>query len=761
MRTTPTNRSGSAPQRSVQASQEIAVGPKRATVPIEIDELMPGAVVIRAAGEQIALGFPEEVVKAWLRAGKQVSGWLIPDLRSAAGVGQWALEFPLYHALFFQGLFGKGQRMPVYLAATDWPELCEVLRLTLLGLTAREMEAAGVEPATAAALVAESTHFALKHKDGRVAGIEDFLEPHFFDGEGVVEAGGLRIKRHGGNTYSFFTVDDRFEELRLEPGSEPAPPYVSALPVASAPVTPQPFELLALGTSHGFDPAAPCTCFAVQASGRFLLVDAGPHLRTLLRHAGIAPSQVAAVVLTHAHEDHAAGLSALLGLPRRPRLFVTRETAEILRRKLAILNPTVASPSTLLDDAFDLFPVRPGEEADFHGLRLRFHYTLHSIPCTGVELSSREASGVERRLLIVGDNASRESVLRAGREGVFSPERLTDLVALYSWSGDLLVADAGGGQIHGTPADYRGSPAAEVVFAHAAALPENEAGISTLAAPGHRYTLIPESARPTPLERSLAYRALVDAFQVVDPDALSVLLDGSRAESANRGQVLIREGESSRDGFVALSGELEVLTRGEGAARRVAEIRAGEVFGEMAAVNQAPRSASVVARTPVRLVRIAGDAIRRFVLGAGLYPSLPEAWRARADLDRVSIFTSASVSTRNALARRAVRRSVDPGTTLIREGSPSTTVYVLVKGRVQVYRGSEPLLVGGAPVILDPGAVIGESAPFLARARNASIVTLDECEVLAIRGADFKQVVQRSPDLHGSISRIVHARRAA
>jgi len=728
---------------------------------IEIDEVMPGALVIHAGAEQLALGFPEEVVKGWLRAGKQVTGWLIPDLRSAAGVVQWALEFPLYHALFFQGLFARGARMPVYLAAEDWPDLCEYLRLTLLGLSVPEMEQAGVEATTARALAAEGRHLALKHKEGKVAQIADFLEPHFFDAEGVVRAGSLRIKRHGDNTYSFFTDDDRIEELRLEPSSEPAPPYAAALPAASVPVLPQPFEVIALGTSHGFDPKAPCTSFAVQANGRFLLVDAGPHLRTLLQHAGIAPSQIEAVIVTHAHADHAVGLLALLGLPRRPRLLLTRETAEILRRKLAILCPAVASPATLLDDAFEVCPVRPGTDAELGGLRLRFHYTFHSIPCTGVELSLREAGGVERRVLFAGDNASRAAIERAGREGVLSQARPDEPCSLFRWSGDLLPADAGAGQIHGTPADFRGSPARELVFVHASAPPEEEEGISTLGAPGHRYTLSAVELRPSSLERSLAYRALADAFQVVDPEALSALLDSSSAESANRGQVILREGERSQDGFVTLSGELEVAARRDGKLTRLARIRAGEVFGEMAAINQAARSASVIARTPVRLVRIGGEALRRFAVGAGLYPSLPETWRARADLDRVAIFSDASVTTRNALARRAVRREVGPGTTLIREGSPSTSVYVLVRGRVQVYRGSEPLLSGGSPVILDPGAVIGETAPFLARARNASIVTLDECEVLAIRGADFKQVVQRSPELYCSISRIVHARRAA
>jgi CRP/FNR family cyclic AMP-dependent transcriptional regulator len=140
---------------------------------------------------------------------------------------------------------------------------------------------------------------------------------------------------------------------------------------------------------------------------------------------------------------------------------------------------------------------------------------------------------------------------------------------------------------------------------------------------------------------------------------------------------------------------------------------------------------------------------------------LPALWRCRADLERAAIFGRASVTVKNALARHAVRRRLQPGETLIREGSASTTVFVLVEGRAQVYRGSEPLLVNGVPVILDPGSVLGEAAPFLRQPRNASIVTLDDCEVLAIRGADFERIVRASPQLHHGIAQVVRQRQAA
>ncbi|MBN2495492.1 MAG: cyclic nucleotide-binding domain-containing protein [Deltaproteobacteria bacterium] len=723
---------------------------------IQITSLMPGAELIRAGKEQIALGFPEEVVKAWIRAQARPTVWVVPDVRSAGGVVQWSLEFPLYFFLFVQGGFGDGRKIRVVVAEQDWPDVVESLRLTLLGLIREEMERAGVAPDRAAALEAESAHMALKHPDGRIARIEDFLEPVFYDAEGMADLGTLQIRAHGDNTWSFFARADRIEEHRLE--CEPAcPPW--SLPPANAPVLPQPLELIALGTSTGFDPTRPCSNFLVQSHGRFLLVDAGPYVRHTLEHAGVSPEQLGAIFISHAHEDHAVGLTSLLGLTHRLKLFATRETAEILRRKLAICNPQVADPEHLLEDAFDWVPVEPGRAYDYMGLGMRIHDCLHSIPCAGVELGLEEG-GQLRRILITGDNDARAHIEQARRAGVIDDARLASLTALYDWDGDLLVADAGGGQIHGQADDYRHSPAKTVVCVHTGSLDDALGHLFTLAEPGHRYTVIPERSRPSTLERGLAHRALAEAFGPDEPDWLHAMLDASEAETVNRGQVVIRCGDRSQNLYVALSGTLAVLVEREGRAEPVAKLQAGEIFGEMAAVRNAPRSASVRAETPCRLLRIPAAVFARFAACSKLVARLPEIWSRRADLESAGILASASVTTRNRFARLASRRTVAPGSTLIREGSRSNTVFVLVHGRAQVYKGASPLLVDGTPVIVEPGALIGETAPFLRKTRNASIVTLDECEVLAIRGRDFERIVRDSPQLFLDISRVVCSRNA-
>ena len=193
----------------------------------------------------------------------------------------------------------------------------------------------------------------------------------------------------------------------------------------------------------------------------------------------------------------------------------------------------------------------------------------------------------------------------------------------------------------------------------------------------------------------------------------------------------------------------------------IGRIDAGEVFGERAGVGTTPRQATVVAVTPTRLVCVPANAFVRFARDLQLSASLPAVWAKRQMLDGIPMLRDAASSIKNLLAHHAVVRNVEPGATIIREASTSDTVFVLVRGRVQVYKGASPLLVDGAPVIVQPGSIIGETAPFLAQRRNASIVTLDECEVLAIRGRDFKRVVERSPQLFCHISRTVRQRAAA
>jgi CRP/FNR family transcriptional regulator, cyclic AMP receptor protein len=113
------------------------------------------------------------------------------------------------------------------------------------------------------------------------------------------------------------------------------------------------------------------------------------------------------------------------------------------------------------------------------------------------------------------------------------------------------------------------------------------------------------SAPPTP--ESLREIGL---FGALSDDVLQYLATTLPVEVISPGDAVFREGDQAREMFVVLGGECEVLKRGKrGGEARVALLGPGDWFGEMSILDVQPRSASVVAVAPTRLLRITSEAL--------------------------------------------------------------------------------------------------------------------------------------------------------
>jgi len=94
-------------------------------------------------------------------------------------------------------------------------------------------------------------------------------------------------------------------------------------------------------------------------------------------------------------------------------------------------------------------------------------------------------------------------------------------------------------------------------------------------------------------------------FGAMADSALEHLASSLTSVNPQAGEVLFREGDPADDMFVVLSGEIEVLKRSrQGSESRVAMLGPGDWFGEMSIVDVQPRSATVRAVAPSRLLRI-------------------------------------------------------------------------------------------------------------------------------------------------------------
>jgi CRP/FNR family transcriptional regulator, cyclic AMP receptor protein len=75
------------------------------------------------------------------------------------------------------------------------------------------------------------------------------------------------------------------------------------------------------------------------------------------------------------------------------------------------------------------------------------------------------------------------------------------------------------------------------------------------------------------------------------------------------GRELTRQGSPGREFFVLIEGEADVRRNG----RKVRTLGDGDFFGEIALVTKRPRTATVVARTPVRVLVVTDRSFRRMI----------------------------------------------------------------------------------------------------------------------------------------------------
>jgi CRP/FNR family transcriptional regulator, cyclic AMP receptor protein len=119
--------------------------------------------------------------------------------------------------------------------------------------------------------------------------------------------------------------------------------------------------------------------------------------------------------------------------------------------------------------------------------------------------------------------------------------------------------------------------------------------------PSHRD--VAEALEHAPLDVALLRRA--DILHNLSDEALERIAEDIQPERFAVGQYIFREGDDASAFFVVLDGEVEVMKRsGRGRDTRIAMLGGGDCFGEMAAIDKEPRSASVRALAPSRLLRL-------------------------------------------------------------------------------------------------------------------------------------------------------------
>ncbi|HVN38949.1 MAG TPA: cyclic nucleotide-binding domain-containing protein [Myxococcota bacterium] len=115
------------------------------------------------------------------------------------------------------------------------------------------------------------------------------------------------------------------------------------------------------------------------------------------------------------------------------------------------------------------------------------------------------------------------------------------------------------------------------------------------------------------MERLLALKK-VPLFESLTLDQLDAVARLGEERDFQPGEVIVCEGESGGELYVLLEGAVEVSQKRGELQVPLRTIEAVAYFGEMAVLDDQPRSATIVAREPSRLLALAGTSLKELIL---------------------------------------------------------------------------------------------------------------------------------------------------
>lgn len=241
---------------------------------------------------------------------------------------------------------------------------------------------------------------------------------------------------------------------------------------------------------------------------------------------------------------------------------------------------------------------------------------------------------------------------------------------------------------------------------------------------------------------------------LAEQDRLAALLE---EESIPSGQVVVYQGEIGVRFYILRSGAARVLVDG----REVSRLRSGDWFGEVALLNEIPRTATVQAAEDAELLSLSDDDFHRALTDAGtgargesrtlgltslrsfgdvVWPArdvnravtVPLGAAIERSADRIDVLRQLSLLSHlppSALARIDSASNIErhhPDETILAEGDPPGDAYVIWDGRVKLLQHHRP------PRVIGPGEVIGELAALHGKPRTATAVALDDTVLLTL-----------------------------
>ena len=254
---------------------------------------------------------------------------------------------------------------------------------------------------------------------------------------------------------------------------------------------------------------------------------------------------------------------------------------------------------------------------------------------------------------------------------------------------------------------------------------------------------------------------MTTAQALYDPAvALAFFRSAGKAERYAPGATIFAENAKARSllmqrdrMYYVYDGEVSLVAKNN----VIGRVLEGEVFGELAPLTRAPRSAAAVAKTACRVISLDDEEFRTalmkrpafaLMLMSVMVTRLRQTIGALRDAGVLSVsgaWKEAAVFDRRQLADLVQGLANDPqiyyerGAMVIKEGAMGARMYTVLDGRVAV------TIAGSMVERVGPGGVFGEAALVDQSTRMASVQAETDCSLQPVGRTAFLELVKVSP----------------
>lgn len=646
-------------------------------------------VDIPAAGLRILCGCPADAVKHLAKRGlilpREVNGVacetgpnaiLLSDHSLQNGEFANLAEFPVLQMLYKQGLIIPGHpnntgRKPILIGSTE--QVDSQMRYIYRGnyglVSREEIIQAGASAEQAVAMMRLKLRFAF----GRIRPTGDFLDTRVL-GEGRLElADGVGLRRLRPNVFEFgFRGETVTVDLNLRPGDS----YQCAYPLGYHRFKPEYFSVIHSGEGDGWDVNRPCMSSIITHQGRIYMIDAGPQLAHTMAALGIGIDQVDGIFHTHAHDDHFAGLTALMRTGRRIRYFATPLVRASTAKKLAAL---LGVEEERFGDYFEVCDLAVDNWNDVEGLEVMPVFSPHPVEANILVFRTLWGDGYRSYAHfadIVSLDVLEDMVTAEDEAPGLSREAFENIRTAYMVAADLKKIDIGGGMIHGSAMDFRDDASAQILLAHRASeLTPEEKEIGSSAAFGSVDVLV---AGQSDGLRHLAFGYLQAHLPGVPLHDMRMLVNHPMME-INPGSIVLKEGGTPHEVLLLVSGLVEKLRTRD---KLFGSLPVGSLIGGSAMIDNRTSRHTYRASSFVRVLRLPAGLFAAVVKRNGLLDRVRRAADLNAFLDTTNLFGEGlPVAVLGRIIDSASERRFRPGDAVI--GRDLSLFSIIRSGRVE------------------------------------------------------------------------------